>query len=143
MATGTRAFTLATRPIVPLDPNIDPNLDSATSSTSIMSLSSTPAPLKAPLRNRRRPTIWQDKVKGKTQHTRSRETYEPIDKVLDSLKEIKQLRRPHLVVALELLQKEYKSRLSCTYIDIALDFLENKTYAVYFINIEAGYNRDY
>jgi hypothetical protein len=26
---------------------------------------------------------------------------------------------------------------------MALDFLENKTYAVYFINIEAGYDRDY
>jgi septation ring formation regulator EzrA len=62
--------------------------------------------------------------------------------VLEGIQQLTDSRRHVLHIALELLETEYKDRLTEEHMDMAYDFLENEAKAVFFTGIKDGEARD-
>lgn len=67
---------------------------------------------------------------------------EPINKLLEGIQQIAGSRRHVLHVAIEILEKEYKGRLTEDDLDKAYDFLEDEAKAAFFTGIGDKEGRD-
>lgn len=131
IATGSRAITLThTSTNSQILSNIDPSLE-------VPSNSSTPT-INAPLRKRKRGPDEMPIIRK----TRCDDSSGPIEKVLEGIQQLANSRRPTVHVALELLEKEYKRRLTEDDMDKAYDFLEDEAKAIFFTGIRDKEGRD-
>ena len=113
---------------------VDPSLEAP----SPIANGSTPTTNAPPLRKRKR---------AREETTNTRKTgYEgssaPMEKVLEGIQQLTDSRRPVLHVALELLEREYKGRLTEEHMDVVYDFLEDEAKAVFFTGIKDKEGRD-
>lgn len=111
--------------------NIDPSLEGS------------PTPSLPRLQKRQhQSTEILDDMEPKARRTRLGESYTPMEKVADAMKELARARRSDLAIAVELLEDKYTGRLANEHMDMALALLENATKAAIFGSIRNEESRD-